>query len=280
MSEEQQQPIEEVEEEVPASGEPAQNAEESETPKEEPTSGDDGGEADPEQVEADKALKKGKNYYARKIDQTRREAEDARRMNAELMEVVRRLVPQQQAAPPPVDKPPQRTDFTDYEAYVEAKAEWGATRAAQKQFQEMMSGLTEQVHTHTRAQNNQQAVQQFISKRDAEAKTIPDYQETLEAAADLPIPGHVAQAIAQSDSPARLIHYFAKNQGVVAELSNMQPMQAALRVGQIIAGLKPAHQVSNAPAPGKPVSPSAASSSDPPEDADAYMKWATKRGLK
>ena len=106
-------------------------AETTSTPAAETTEVDSGDVADPEQIEADKALKRGKNWYGRKIDALTREREQVRADNQRLMSLLERGLPQPQtAAQPAADQPPQRSQYGDIEDFFKAQARYEARQEA------------------------------------------------------------------------------------------------------------------------------------------------------
>ena len=177
---------------------------------------------------------------------------------------------------------PQRTDpqfAGDYEAYLDARADWRAE-------QRVVASMTEREQQWA-AQQSQQAVnhqaaqiaQEFTTRMEKSVKGVPNFSEIaddiLNGSGDVEI-GHGAMAIVESDDPAKVIAYLAQNREAAQRIARMSPIGAARAIGQLELTLKGKPQISNAPAPINPVGARASASSSPPEDPDAYMAWAAK----
>lgn len=234
-----------------SASEPAQDAPNSEAAAEIPTEVDSGGEVDPEQKEADKALTRGKNYYARKIDALTREREQAREAAAQAMRVAEQMA--QRNAPQqaqPQAQAPQREQFQDYESYLEARAEFKAAQATQAMQAQFFQRLQQMGAQNAQQSHAQQIATQFQSKLAEGTKAYNDWEDVV-GASDVQI-GQAAGAIAQADNPAGVMYWLAKNPQVAQRIGTLDPIRAAIEVGRIDAGLKSAPTVSNAPKPGKP----------------------------
>jgi hypothetical protein len=240
-------------EQQPASVPDAQDAPTSEA-AETPTEVDSGGEADPEQQEADKALKRGKNYYARKIDALTREREQERQRADQALRVLEQAVARGQSPQPQAQQAqaPQREHFQDYESYLEARAEFKAQQAAvamQQQFMQRLSQIQGQSQIQQQAT---QVAEQFQSKLAEGVKAYDDWSEVVEGeGADLHV-GHAAAAIAQAENPAGVMYWLAKNRHATQRIAQLDPIRAAIEIGKIDANLQATRKVSTAPKPGRP----------------------------
>lgn len=166
---------------------------------------------------------------------------------------------------------PQRTQFDDYEKFIEARAEW----KADQRWQQREAERNQQWQQHTQNTQASEMARNFETRMTKSAKAIPDFMEIIEDNRDVFV-GNAVPAIAESDNPAGLMVYFAQNREAAARIANLSPIAAAREVGKIELQLKAKPQISNAPPPGKPVGAKPGTSSAPPEDPDAYMEWAAK----
>ena len=237
-----------------------------------------------EQINADvqkeaqaRAEKRQRSIQKRMDELTRdkyaeRQAREAlEKQNAELMAMLKPAPTAQRTGAP------RQEDFTDYAEYVKADAVWHAKQEAQ-------AILKATLQEQSKAQQSvaQQAAERELAstftKRAAEiAKSLPDYQEVMEDADQIQVPNHVLGMIRRLDNGPLIAYHMVKNPALAERFNTEPPEMHGVIIGQLSASLKTPSKVSNAPPPGKPAAPkSAASPSDPPEDADAYMAWAAK----
>lgn len=242
----------------------------------ETTDGDPGdAAADPEQVEADKALRRGKNYYGRKIDQLTREREQHRAQVDRLMGILERGTPPPQAQPPATETAPKREQYGDIEDFFKAQARYEARQEAAQQVERAFRSMNERQQQEAMQKQAQGMVESFNQRREAGMKDYPDFAEVIADASDMPV-GNAAAAIAEAENPAGVMYYLAKNRAQAERIAALSPLKAAIEIGRIESGLKSAPKVSNAPPPGKPVGSKPSAGSDPPDDPDAYMRWRRK----
>lgn len=173
---------------------------------------------------------------------------------------------------------PTREQFTDYESYVEARAEWKAGTASRNQFEQFARSLVEQ--------QQQQALQERARKVESKlttdiaeySKANPDYIKTVAALDDIPATPAMSQAILEADSPARIFHALAQNPKEAARIAALDPVSQVRAIGRLeekLASSTP--QLSKAPAPGTPVGSRSGPSSAPPEDMESFMRWRAKQ---
>jgi hypothetical protein len=253
-------------------------AETTSTPAAETTEVDSGdAAADPEQAEADKALKRGKNYYGRKIDTLTREREQERAEKLRLMAMLeQRATAPAPAAPAAQDQAPRREQFGDIEDFFKAQARYEARQEASQQVERHMRAIGERQQTEALHRQAQGMVESFNKRLATGIKDYADFEDVVQGeGADIQV-GNAAAAIAESDNPAGVMYFLAKNRAQAERIAGLSPLKAAIEIGRIDANLKTKPQVSNAPAPGKPVGSKPGSSGEPPEDTAAYFAWAEK----
>lgn len=191
--------------------------------------------------------------------------------------------PRQVAEPPkpaPVDEAPTRDKFDSYEAYLEAKSEHTAKRAAaeyRKQYEQ---------------EQEQAKAQEAQAKRRTEFQTkltekYPDITERAEAIAHIQMPEGMADAITESDFGPDVLNHFADNPEDFERIAALSPSAAIRAIGRLEAGFEAAQTKpeptlsvvktpSRAPAPIKPLGGSTVKTDDEPSH-DQPEKWAAWR---
>lgn len=176
--------------------------------------------------------------------------------------------------------PPVRESFESYEDFVVAKA----VHQNRVETARMMQAREQQVAQESQQRNVQAqeaAVLKAYADRYAKAATaIPDFAETMEDA-DVHVPNTVASMLRNMEDGPVVAYHLQKNPSLVARFNNANPMAQAVILGEISASLKTSSAAaqSAAPAPGRPVGSGSGGSGNadaPPEDTNAYMKWAAK----
>ena len=116
---------------------------------------------------------------------------------------------------------PQRAQFADDAAFVEALTDW---KVEQKTAPLMRARETETANTTQK---------QFHAKEAVVKAEIPDYDEVISDATDVIIPNVAVDAILTSDYGPQLRYYFAKHPDEAAQLNGLSVGAAARRVGVI-----------------------------------------------
>jgi hypothetical protein len=147
----------------------------------------------------------------------------------------------------PANEKPTPDKYDNYADFVEALADWKAEQKVNKALAEQSQRTAQQAVATT----FQGRVQEFV-------KTTPDYVDVV-GNSDVPVAGHVAEHIQDSDHGPALAYHLAKNPELAARLNAMSPNAAAREIGRIeatfanpqSAGTKPppAKKLSETPAP-------------------------------
>lgn len=185
----------------------------------------------------------------KRIDKAvRRQREAERRAEAAEVELERLRTPE--AKPVPVEGKPKVSDFTDYDEYVEALAEW----KTEQKFAAERS--TEQ---QSRAAAARRTAAATFAERVKEAATKPEYADIGEVLdSDVTVSAAMHDVLLESEKGAELAYYLGKHPEESARISRLSPISAARELGKIEASLakppEPAKpRASAAPAPMKPV---------------------------
>lgn len=238
------------------SEQPAPIAEEpkSEIPENAAPEGDAAPEAPetPEQAEAKKQSKFQRRLERQKTARIAAETE-ARLLREELERV------KAASAPKPVDTAPKREDFADDIAYLEARADHAAKKAANDTVK-----AAEAANAGKQQQDRQSAEQQRLAaeweKRENAFKAQdPDYSETVEdfiAGEDYQrMARNVGAAILDSDVGPQLLKYLATHEDEAERIAGLSPARQVMEIGKLEDRMtKPVKKPSSAPAPINPVS--------------------------
>ena len=232
--------------------------------------------------ETQERQKKRNESYQRRMNELTADkyAERTRAERAErTAEEYRQRVEGQQARSDPAqgDPEPTRENFTDYETFLRKVTQWEARKVARESTAATQRLIQQRDEQATVMQQAERMEQSFRQRHDAEAKTIPNYAKVIaDSDGKVDILPNVAFAIAQSETPAQVMYYLAQHPEAADRMNGMAPLAIAREMGRLEATLKAPTQLSSAPTPGKPVGNKGVPNGDPPEDTDAYFKWADK----
>jgi hypothetical protein len=201
------------------------------------------------------------------------EAQQAKRESAELRARLEAM--SAQAAPVKEEPRPDRSKFANDEEYIEAVAEWKADQRLAKRERE-------QAEAKAKAEREQLATNWQKAQERAKAE-IDDYEAVIKAS-DVQLPGHLHQAILESDVGPHLAYYFAKHPDEAKRFADMSATTALRQLGKLEdrladdsddepapkASPTPAVEKSKAPAPITPVKDGRAVDPGPANSFDEY----------
>ena len=204
-----------------------------------------------ERIEA-LAREKARRYAQKRIDRLTWEANEAKRKAEELEAKLRE---RQERQPDPLAARPKMEDFQDYEAYLEALADWKAEEKAQR-LREELKAEYEKTRAKTEADRRMEAFRAAESKFRA---TVTDYDEAIQDAQDTPMTQVMFDVILESEVGPNILYYLAKNPDEAERIAHLSPARQAAEVGKLEDKLaqqlkdpqKP--KASNAPPPVNPV---------------------------
>lgn len=201
-------------------------------------------------------------------EKAKAEAKAERRALKAYRETLEKFSPQQQQKAeekPAITSRPTQAQFDNVDDYVEAMADW---KLGQREQQE------QQQHQAQQAQTLAAKTESFYS----EAQKIPGFDR--EAFDELPLTRHIAEALIESDAPAKLMAHMAANPEEVARIASLSPARQAAEIGKLETKLASAPKVSNAPAPIKPIGTrGSATNSDPSKmSMEEYAEYRKKSG--
>jgi hypothetical protein len=192
---------------------------------------------------------------------TKRLAKESRKMSRQAeLEVENRYL-REQASKREVKEPssPTQDQYSTYEEYLEAKAEYIADKRVE---QKLAERETKDAQSKADVERSK-VVQTWQQKVDAAVSKYSDYNEVLEGVEHIEIPPVLQSAIMESDVGSDLAYHLGKNPAELERIVALKPYAALMELGKIAAKLATApapvaKQVSKAPAPIKPVGGSAA----------------------
>lgn len=229
------------------------------TPEQQETKPDANEEADPKH-----SLPRG---VQKRIDRLTR---DKYRLQAEL-DVARRQAPQAEPQRKPAEGEPKADQYKSYEEYLEARAEWKAEQRVEKRLGELRDTAQRQA-----GQAEQEKLQSQWEKRVSDAITTYDDFEEVALSPEVPISEPMMMAILRSPKGADVAYHLGKNHDLAAQIAGLDPISAAIRIGEIAATItRPTpKKTTGAPPPITPVGGSARTTKDPANMTDReFAEW-------
>lgn len=196
-----------------------------ETPKDEPK-GDPQGETHADGEKGEKRAKKPISERMSELVSQRKAAEtEAQQAKREAAELRSRLEAMSAQAAPVKEEPrPDRSKFANDEEYIEAVAEWKADQRLAKREQE-------QAEARSKAER-EQLVKGWQDAQQRARAEIEDYDDVIKGS-DVQLPGHLHQAILESDVGPHLAYYFAKHTDEAKRYAAMSPTKALRELGRL-----------------------------------------------
>lgn len=214
--------------------------------------------------------KRHKGGFQKRIDELTRRVAEERREKERLLSLVETTVrpTQREAEPAPsTAQEPKREAFDDYEAYLDARAEWKAEMRLSARMQEIEANRQQEAARTQR----ESLVSEWDRKMQRAAERNPEINP------DMPVPrmpASMAQAIVESDVGPEIVFHLSHNPAEAARIAALSPLSQARELGKLEVQLaaKPPVKASNAPEPIKPVG-ARSSGSDPLSDKLSMDQW-------
>lgn len=195
--------------------------------------------------------KKPDNRVQKRIDRLTRQLRDKERNEAELRDRLARIEGRMEgSAPKPTatsDKP-RLENFASYDEYNEALTDW-------KVDQKLKARETEQQQTQRQrssAQLNAERQERFLESSEDAREKYDDYDEVVFGKQNK-VPVWAAPLIAETEQPAEMAYYLAKNTEEARRIYSLHPEKAAIELGKLEVKLTtpPPKRVSSAPDPAR-----------------------------
>jgi hypothetical protein len=204
------------------------------------------------------------------------------RLEAELEQVKallhKQAAPAQQKAPEATPEPKQE-DFTDYAAYLDARAEWKARATTQQIIQQERQQFAKAQTTRA----EQAAATAYFAKVET-AKAKYDDFEDVAFADDVPITDPMTKAIMGAENGPDIQYYLGSHPEEARVISRQDPYSQIRAIGRLEAKLSTPSpkKTTTAPKPVKPLGGTGAGGvgqTDPAKmDMDQYVAWRQKGG--
>jgi len=172
-----------------------------------------------------------------------------------------------------VTAPPQADDFGNYQDYLMALVQHQTRTAVRGEL-----AAERQARAIKEAEQEQQAMfSQYQARVGDASERYPDFNAVV-SRPDIPLAGHLEQAILSSEMGPDLAYHLGSNPNVAEQLAGLSPLNAVLELGRIEARLSAEHTTSKpkpttAPAPVPTVGGTTVATLDPEHmSMDEYRK--------
>jgi uncharacterized protein YozE (UPF0346 family) len=174
---------------------------------------------------------------------------------------------------------PDPDKFETVADYLEAVADWKYEQRVQKA--EADKKVAEAKSTY------EKSISTFQEKRDEFKKSVADYDEALDSVEHIPLSVALHDFILESEHGPQLAYELAKNPDEYERVSKLSPLALYREMGKMEAKISPAstsektpNKITKAPAPIKPVSRGAVTSTKDPGEMSykEYVEWRKNGG--
>jgi hypothetical protein len=125
---------------------------------------------------------------------------------------------------------PTPEQFDDYNAYVEALADWKAD-------EKIKANNEAQKQESAKERTSREKAERWTERSNAARTAHSDYDQVLEAAAGVKLADFVCDALDESEQSAELLYRIAQDPSIADRLNAMSPRGAALELGRMEAKL-------------------------------------------
>lgn len=172
--------------------------------------------------------KEAEEYAAAQYNERKLAEQRATNLEQELAALRAKSAPAK--ADPAAAEPPQRDNFANEAAYVDAMIQWGVDKRLAEKAEEDRAARAE------RERNEVMAAAK--GRIDRASELVPDFTEAV-GAIDTAVPPAVAGYMQKSEMFAELAYHFAKNPEMLVSLAKLQPDEQLVKIGKIESTLSP-----------------------------------------
>lgn len=214
------------------------------------------GDENPEETIQPEDKEQKDPWYKRRIDELTKDKHEARRHAERLEKMLEQIASQQQRAPEPVApsmQPPDPNDFAggQYDPrYIQAQLEYTRVSA----IEEAKRAVAAEYEQRAQIERQAQAQAKLEASEAATRAKFADYDAVIEGITSDPRLAQnptIRQALLGLDNGPEIAYMLGKNPDVAYEIANMNPIQAGMRLAELIN--RAPRRTSNAPAPIKPL---------------------------
>jgi hypothetical protein len=170
--------------------------------------------------------------------------------------------------------PPREADFGDTQAYERALNAWNVELSAERAFQRAAERERLSQQAAREAEVNRERVIAHVERVEELKDRVPDFDDTMKAAAAINLRNEVAQEILGSEKSALIQYHLAKNPDRARELNGLTGRELARAVGRLEGAVRlpPSRKATDATPPLAPLRGAAALSFDPAKaEMDEYV---------
>lgn len=180
--------------------------------------------------------KEAEEYAAAQYNERKLAEQRAVNLEQELASLRAKAVPEKVA--PAAAEPPQRENFANENAYVDAMIQYGVDkRLAEKAEEDRVA----------RVERERNALVETAKGRiDRASELVPDFADVV-GAIDTAVPPAVAGYMQKSEMFAELAYHFAKNSEMLVSLAKLPPDEQLVKIGKIESTLTPFEPRKEAP---------------------------------
>lgn len=227
-----------------------QNIPETANPEELPS-----GDENPEEALQAEDKEQKDPWYKRRIDELTKDKHEARRHAERLEKMLEQIASQQRAPEPEVPsiRPPDPNDFAggQYDPrYIQAQLEYTRISA----IDEAKRAVAAEYEQRAQYEKQAQAKAKLEASEAATRAKFADYDAVIEGITSDPRLAQnetIRQALLGMDNGPEIAYTLGKNLDVAYEIANMNPIQAGMRLAELIN--RAPRKTSNAPTPIRPL---------------------------
>lgn len=240
--------------EAPSAEAPSANTEEESEASAEPEAKEDQQEGEDSESEHEEKPKRVRGGYKKKISRLTREKYE---LEAKLREYEQKLAgthaEETKQQPESGIQKPRADQFSTYEEYVEALADW---KFQQKMIEAQAAAERQKAEAEARRQQEElkSKLDTYRAKVDEAVERYEDWDEVMNK--NVLVPEAASIAIIESENGPDIAYYLGKNPEVIEELHELSPVQQIakiVKIGNELAGKYNRRPLTKAPAPVNPV---------------------------
>ena len=193
------------------------------------------------------------------------------RLQGELEAMRRQPAQQSQPSSQTQDAQPKPEQFSSYEDFLDAKAEWKAERKVAQVLAEREASS----RRHSEEAEHEDVRRKWDSGVVSALQAYDDFEDVA-LNPEIPITQSMADAIQRADKGADVLYYLGKNKAEATRISKLDKTSQAIAIGRLEATIaKPAaKKATDAPEPIQPVGTRASASKDPENmNTFEWMVW-------
>lgn len=227
--------------------------------------------AEPEGPKEPKGVQKRINELTANWREEQRQREQLQNQLFELQrQMLDRKEPEAPKEQPSPRVEPKVEDFSTYEEFMDARADW---RAEQK-FTEQIQAWEAQQQTKAQAESFAERQREFDAKAASFAESHPDF-DTVARNPRLPVTQDMAEVLNISEKGPEVLYHLGQNPAEAARIAQLPAAQVGLELGRIeaqLSALQPNTQT-GAPSPIEPLTDGSGSTRAKDPDQMSMSEW-------